>query len=400
MTFSVLDYYLNAIFIKNELEGLRRRLISEINLEKQVSLLLLDDDPLRMFFISQMPDGSQSPLCLLFLFWRQMTSLFDDKLLDDNHKASALQEMASVISSGSMCEEKIDFLTDRESHSPVLFWSLDVLVTALARLPPREAKILIHHFSNAALGLADFVGRKTLHTCVEYNLYCYHRLGWLSVAAIQILCCAHADNLMLTNVNHLAGSIGVFSAKTACIRGSPGLWPLELTGLYQVGAPKDLQGTPLNLCRRRMILDAFRHLVDVYQLFSRLGSNPILRFFGSDVLENAKTLSAMYQRATYDTPTYCITWHYTIFQNVRSLTDFQHSLTETINYVDRTLRADDPLHGQISLLMAQLRVMCSRKRNHSICDDQWHLTLGVLIELVIYSLSGLLLSLVIVLYFA
>lgn len=400
MTFSVLDYYLNTIFIKNKLERLRRELTFKISLERQISLLLLDDDPLRMFLISQMPEGSRHPLCLLFLFWRQVTSLFDDEFIEDGQKASALQGIASLINSEIVCEENRDLLANCESHSPVLFWSLDVLVTALGRLSPREAKILISHCSSAALGLADFVGRKILHTCVEYNLYCYYRLGWLSVAAIQILCCAHADNPMLANVNHLAGSIGVLTAKTICIKGPPRLWPLELTDPYQAGASKDFQGTTFSLCRRRMILDAFRHLVDVYQLFNRLGSNQILCFFCSDVLESAEILAAMYHKGTCDVANYKIAWHYTIFKNVRSLTDFQHSLTESIISIDRALRVDDPLHGQMSLLAVQLMIMCGRRRQRSICDEQWHLTLGALIELSIYSLSGLVLSLIIFRYFS
>ena len=365
--------------------------------KRQIFELLSDFDPLFAVMVSELTsDDVQASLCLLFLFFKMLRDIHVKCESEPDLGAAILQKIAEIVTT--------NILEDSDLQVNIL--TLDLFLQELDTLPFGLQKILRSGIAASALGMADFLGRNVTSE-QEYTLLCHHLLGNFYLTMIRIFCSAHEENPMVANAEHLASSIGVFIAKSHFLnqmaqKGSSisnsSIWPEEILRVYT-----SEHGVSSVLFLHHMIFDALRHLPEICQFMIRLENAQLFRLLCPDLIEALHILVHLSSGQSGKT---CLTpgAKYAIYNYTLGLSDLQDLISAKLASISFLLKSDDPTSGQMHLLLKRLRMLCSRKRNRSLTSTKTSkghsLSIGTIIELLIYVTFGLMIALILIKTFA
>ncbi|PJF17957.1 Squalene synthetase [Paramicrosporidium saccamoebae] len=315
----------------------------------QCFLLLCDVEPIIALAVDQMPPSVRSSICTYLLLVHCLSATQNDETMTLDAKGKVFSEFPRYLQDPNSFYGKNSCELELMGEA---MWHFDLLLSEFQCIESHLQAIILEGVARTAEGLADLLKRFSLRTAAEYNLYCHFHGGLHWIVLMKMVAAAgRLEYPYLANEVHLCNSAGLLLAKTRVIAefttvANPNRSPLprEYWEIYCEGELAELLNPDKGIATRffvnHMILDAMRHIPDIFHLLSRLESPLVFRLLAIPQLE-------------------------------------------------------DPTSGQMLALLSQLEMVCSRTRNRSLVLIPWQLSLGVTVELLALALLGAVLSIIV-----
>jgi len=227
--------------------------------------------------------------------------------IPEDKKKTMLVEFASRLADPETCNKGLRGIGDTDDYRDLLDQFDRVVRVMHTKLTPAHQQVVVEITQRMAEGMATFVGKESLETIVEYELYCHYVAGLVGIGLSKMFASADSEgeHMATPEVERLSNLMGLFLQKTNITRdyledvleGRP-WWPKEVWSKYAPEAVKTLK-EPGNEeaaihCLHELIADALEQAPFCLAYMAQLTNENVFAFCAVPQVMAIATLAEMY----------------------------------------------------------------------------------------------------------
>jgi farnesyl-diphosphate farnesyltransferase len=306
--------------------------------------------------IAQLNDELRVPICVFYLVLRALDTVEDDMSIPEERKKELLKVFYERLSPGDdsatlkdlevSAREGILGIGDQPQYVELIEQFHHVVFCMRAHCSGQQRRIIADITKRMGVGMAEFVGKQSIDTVKEWDLYCHYVAGLVGIGLSELFataaCCQHGGVACLrsenaetcgrgtpdsleqsenadrshtgspdpsrsvdpAHVRDLANQMGLFLQKTNIIRDyledvieGRVWWPREIWGKY-VSAPESLTECPRRRdCLNELIVSALEHAPACLEFMRLIPDPAVFRFCAVPQVMAIATLDKLYDNS-------------------------------------------------------------------------------------------------------
>jgi len=262
--------------------------------------------------IEGLTDDLRTPICVFYLVLRALDTVEDDMSIPEDRKKVMLGAFAGRLRNADTCAEGFEsgVIGDTDDYRDLLK-NFDRVVRVMHTLSEAHQKVIVDITHRMAEGMSTFVGKESLETIVEYDLYCHYVAGLVGIGLSQMFAAAESEGAHMgePEVIKTSNLMGLFLQKTNITRdyledvleGRP-WWPKEVWSKY---TPAGVDGQARDLkvsgneqaalgCLHELIADALELAPFCLSYMAKLQNKNVFAFCAVPQVMAIATLAEMY----------------------------------------------------------------------------------------------------------
>jgi 3-hydroxy-3-methylglutaryl-CoA-synthase/farnesyl-diphosphate farnesyltransferase/isopentenyl-diphosphate delta-isomerase type 1 len=256
--------------------------------------------------IEQLSDEMCTAVCVFYLVLRALDTVEDDMSLSHGRKKTLLLDFYTRIDKPGSCRDGILGLGDSEEYRELLRAFDAVTRVVVNNCTAMQQNIIRDITRRMGEGMASFVGKESLESNEEYDLYCHYVAGLVGIGLSQLFAASVCEgpHMAAVGVPDLSNEMGLFLQKTNITRdyledvleGRP-WWPRQVWSKYAPSAMALQEPQRVDLALQalnEMVTDALEHAPASMRYLQLLRDPTIFKFCAVPQVMAIATLCEIY----------------------------------------------------------------------------------------------------------
>jgi farnesyl-diphosphate farnesyltransferase len=254
--------------------------------------------------INQLPNPLKDAICIFYLVLRGLDSVEDDQDFPELQKIPLLRTFHEKL---QIDDFRLENVGDTDDYR-FLMRNFDKVIHCFKSLDLNFQETISNITQRMGNGMADFVGKNSIETIEDYNLYCHYVAGLVGIGLIHLFAKSGLEDEQLIKQEDLANKMGLFLQKTNIIRDylediqvNRLWWPKEIYEQHGFTQLIEIQNEPTSKrsldVLNHMINDALELMPSCIQFMSLLHNQKIFQFCAIPQVMAIGTLQLLYNNS-------------------------------------------------------------------------------------------------------
>jgi len=240
--------------------------------------------------IEMLDEELRTPVCVFYLVLRALDTVEDDMSIPEGKKKALCIDFYTRLADPASCNKGIKGLGDTPEYRELLMKYASVVRAAHNHCSDRQREVITDITRQMGAGMASFVGKESLTSTAEYDLYCHYVAGLVGIGLSQLWAAASCEgpHMGTIQVHNLSNEMGLFLQKANITRdyledvteGRP-WWPREVWAKHAPTAASLQQPerhAAAIACLNELVTDGLEHAPACLHYLALLKNNTVFSF--------------------------------------------------------------------------------------------------------------------------